>query len=98
MMKAFTFSQLAIILLVILGLVVVVVIAVGSLTQAGSSLGEIGSEVGGTQVEIKLGVECMGAGGFCTSNTCDTNFDPNLAHGDVGNDCSGDLNCCARTT
>ena len=78
MSKGFTFQQLAVILLVILGLVVAVVLAATQLAQSGSQFAQIGGQAGsGAQgaadAAAGMGIDCFAEGGFCIAKYRENN-------------------------
>lgn len=103
-MKGFTFSQLAVIILVVLGLTVAVVIAATQFSRAGSSLTEIGSKTDTGSVDISLGLKCLSSGGVCitgtSSDACTGNYEELPAPFDYStdDDCSSNTSrtkvCC----
>jgi len=71
MQKGFTFTQMAVLLLVILGLVVSVVLAATQFRQAGGSITDVGEQAtGGSQAagESVAGLVCDLAGGECKAS------------------------------
>ena len=99
MTKAFTFSQLAIILMVVLGLTVAIVVAVTQLQGASGSISDIGDSVddaitGG----INLGLECIQTGGKCIAKTLceitDTAYSTWTDAGELGCGTDSGLTCC----
>lgn len=96
-MRGFTFSQVAVIILVILGLTVVVVIAAVSLAQSGASFGELSSKTDTGSVSINLGIQCLAAGGYCaTSGDCTDAG--RVAGGTEIDDCGDTKVCCVEST
>lgn len=71
--KGFTFEQIAVLILVIMGLTVAVVLAATQLSKSGSQLSQLGgsSGVGADQAADaagKLGTICISKGGFCVTD------------------------------
>lgn len=68
--KGFTFEQLAVILIVVLGLVVVVVMATTQARKAGESFGDVASGVTETAGGVTSSSACALGGGRC-DDACD---------------------------
>ncbi len=83
--KAFTFEQLAVILIVVLGLVIVVVLVTTQARKAGGSFGNIGEDVS-TKAGSLSGTSACELGGNTCATTC-------AAAKRVGN--IGDLGCAS---
>jgi len=103
MKKGFTFSQLAVILIVVLGLVVAVVLAATQFSNTGSKLAEVGSQVTGQDLTINAGTKCFTNGGQCLvkkndSSTCSGLQAEYAGYSSVsaGTDCGTNKLCCKK--
>ena len=95
--KGFTFEQIAVLILVIMGLTVAVVLAATQLSRSGSQLSQLGGQ-SGTGVDDagiatqNLGTKCIAAGGFCYSgDSCATGYaqvDTDSVTADFQDDCT----------
>ncbi len=89
--KAFTFAQMATLLLVILGLVVGVVLASTQFRKAGSGISSVGEkatggvEAAGTSAQ---GLACELGGGTCKTTSCSTKETK------IEADCASAQECC----
>ncbi len=69
-MKAFTFEQLAVILIVVLGLIIIVVMIVTQSQKAGKGLSDISKGVTEQSNQLFTAPLCEMQGGTCRTDSC----------------------------
>lgn len=72
-MRGFTFQQLAVILLVVLGLVVVIFLFISQSGNVSQSLSNVGEKVNKSSSALGSGIICQSQGGQCESGECKVN-------------------------
>jgi len=96
-MKGFTFSQLAVILMVVLGLTIAVVVAVTQMQGASGNIGQLQENIG-DEIDsgLNLGLDCISSAGKCEVGSVPADCDSTelIDADDANMDCGDTKVCC----